>query len=85
MTVYHWLIFILMLPSHRVLSLQRLDAKLARQARKNQGQRLAAGEKLQKQEAVQAANYENAAKFDNLDAAASKNKANRFGEQQAFC
>ena len=41
---------------------------------------MAAGEKLQKQEGVQAANYENAAKFDNLDAAASKNRANRFGE-----
>lgn len=57
----------------------RLDAKRAQQARKNQGHRLAHGEKLQAQEALDFANYENAAVFEDTDAAASKNTANRFG------
>lgn len=60
--------------------IQRLDAKALRQARKNQGARVSTGQQLQKSEAVDAAHYENAAVFDDTDAAASVNKANKFGK-----
>lgn len=60
--------------------MQRLNAKAERQERKSDRARTATGEKLVAEKAIDYETYENAADFHNLDAAASKDSANRFGK-----
>lgn len=60
--------------------LQRLDAKAERQSRRRDAARTAAGEKLVAQAALDYETYEQAEDFYNLDADASKESQNQFGE-----
>ena len=59
---------------------QRLDAKAARQARKNQRQALREARRLAASEQLEAVEFTNAAEFNELDAAADVSSAQKFGE-----
>jgi len=59
----------------------RLEAKTARQARKNQRQALKKKTALQHSQQLEAAEFNNAAEYNEVDAAADISKANRFGLQ----
>jgi len=59
----------------------RLDAKAARQALKNQRQALREARRLAASEQLEAAEFTNAAQFNELDAAADVSSAQKFGLQ----
>lgn len=60
--------------------LQRLDRKNQRKQRKQERARLAEAERLAAAASVDYENYQNEAQFNNLDAAANKEVADKFGE-----